>query len=183
MQNRSHIPDHHLLQRFHRGIETGTDQKLFELGELFEVGSIQCINLCLYLLNRCSSLQTSDVVPIVVVMNSLLLVREGCWNPHPHFRVDEDKVRRHHSHDSERAPVQSYFASERRRIAAEDLLPQPITQDYFLLGPDLSLLGAKRPAEEWFHSEQVEERRCGRHRHLPLRRAIDVDGFVGEAES
>ena len=63
MQDRPHAPDHHLLQLVHRGIETGFDQKLFELGELFEIGSIQRINLCLDLLNRCSSLQTADVVP------------------------------------------------------------------------------------------------------------------------
>src|SRR5215470_19281564 len=46
----------------------------------------------------------------------------------------------------------------------------------------LSLGGAERPTQQWWHSHQLEERRGRRHSLLTLRCSIDIDRFVGELE-
>src|SRR5205807_8157083 len=136
----------------------------------------------LQLLYRCSRLQPADVVRIIVLMTRLLLIGEGGLNPHPHCRIDEHKVLRHHSYNSERASVQPSFASEASRIASADLLPQPITQNDFLLRPGRSLRLAKRASQQRGHLQQMKERWCCGHRLFPLRRAANVDRLVGEPE-
>src|SRR5262245_52096481 len=94
-------------------MESGVDQEFFEIWKSFEISSVHCVYLCLYLLNACARSEARDVRRIVVVTRlvGFFFVCEGVRQPQPDLRVDKHEITSHDTHDGLRPAIDAEVLS------------------------------------------------------------------------
>src|SRR5439155_20537925 len=146
-----HAAHQHDLQPLDAGSKAGIDEKLLHLGKTSQVGGVQRVHLRLRLLERGAGLQAADVVPAIAVAGVIgfHLRCERERRPETDLRVDERKAARHDADNGEWTARETKVAAEDRGVGAEELAPQPVTQDYLPFIADFSFAVVERAAERW----------------------------------
>src|SRR5215472_1839796 len=115
-------------------------------------------------------------------MSGLLFGREREWRPQANVGINKIELCGHYTDDGIGPPTHPECAAKNRFVSGVQLLPQPVTEDHFLIPSNLAFLFREWPSQHWRDAQQVKPRGCHHHPSNLLRRAIQLYGLVALLE-
>ena len=107
---------------------------------------------------------------------------KGRRRPELDVGIHEVERLRHDADDRVVHAVNSQLLTDRRVLAAEKLLPEPVTQDDLTIPADFAFVLVEGTPSQWRRPEHPEERRPDGHAGDALRIGFSTDGLTVQAK-